>query len=266
MHWLIHAGTSIGGRKEQQDRLSLLTSPEQDQHLLILADGAGGHSNGARAAQIVVDFAHDSADDLWQSTDPEQSLEHFCQHAHIRVLALSENQDIACTTLVILLLRGNEAYWAHLGDSRLYLIRDNRIIVKTRDHSLRQLAVDQAESGANAEKYREQSIPANQLYMCLGIPGDINPEIGASSLQPGDRFLMCSDGLWGHLDLDGMIESLPALFSQSFCDSLIEKARIQNGADGDNISLILAQAEAKTGAIFAFFKALSALFKSSGSR
>jgi len=261
MQWFFRATTSIGGRREQQDRLCVISSPDGGQHLVVVADGAGGHANGAMAAQTVVSFAEESADALWQSDDPEASLERFCQHAHIRVLALSENTEIACTTVVALLLRGDEAYWAHVGDSRLYFIRNRKVLIETRDHSLRQLAIDQSERTPDSDKYNKHSIPANQLYMCLGIPGDVNPDISAAATMPDDCFLLCSDGFWGQVDIDALVTALPATIDQSFCDALVKEAAIKNGKGGDNISLVLARAAKETGAIFAFYKRISACIR-----
>jgi serine/threonine protein phosphatase PrpC len=256
VQWTFHTATSIGGRKEQQDRLYVISSPDHSQHLAVLADGAGGHVDGARAAQCVVDFAEEDAENIWQSNDPEASLRRFCEHAHVRVLALSEGGQLCCTTVVALLLRGEEAYWAHAGDSRLYLIRDRAVLAQTKDHSLRQLAIDDNSHSSDERKSENFNIPANQLYLCLGVPGDFSPETGGSLTKPGDYFVLCSDGLWGQLNMEDVFSELPVTPDQAFCDRLTGIARVQGGDNGDNISLVLAHSPEKNGAIFASLRSL----------
>lgn len=251
MDWIFHTATSIGGRKEQQDRLRVISSPDYSQHLLVLADGAGGHVDGARAAQCVVDFAEEDAENIWQSNEPDASLRRFCEHAHVRVLALSEEGQLCCTTIVALLLREEEAYWAHAGDSRLYLIRDRAVLAQTKDHSLRQIAIDDNSHNSDERKPENLNIPANQLYLCLGVPGDFSPETGGSLTKPGDCFLLCSDGLWGQLNMAEVVAEFPVNPDQAFCDRLAGIARVRGGDNGDNISLVLAHLPEKSGAIFA---------------
>lgn len=241
MSWEICSASHIGGRKEQQDRLLTLHSDTGNEHLLVVADGAGGHANGALAAQKVIDFALEQAQALWLDEDPEAALETFCHQAHVHVLSLAKDDEMACTTLVILLLKGSEAYWAHVGDSRLYLIRHGEILLSTRDHSLLQLAQarqQEVRGGENA-----LTISANQLYMCLGVPGDIDPEINACMTKPGDCFVLCSDGWWGAVDMPAFIANLGQSSDQDLASLWVDNAFKAQKVNGDNISLIVAKSE-----------------------
>jgi len=236
LSWQFITAQDIGGRAEQQDRYAVLDGQGGKSHLAIVADGVGGHGNGSLAAQTVIDvakreFASVSAD------DPEEFLEQLCQNAHRKVCELDENAaGLCCSTCVFLLLRDSEAYWAHVGDSRLYLVRKNQIVLRTKDHSLVQL---QADKGLAEE---QKTASANQLYMCLGGEGDIVPSFGASRVEPDDLFLMCSDGLWGQLAVEGLVVELAKQqVTDRIAEEWVQKAKQHGGASGDNITLVMAR-------------------------
>ncbi|MCK7499000.1 MAG: hypothetical protein MZW92_57205 [Comamonadaceae bacterium] len=101
--------------------------------------------------------------------------------------------DTPRTTVVACVLQGNAAYWAHCGDSRLYLVRGDKLVARTRDHSYSELQETLAQVVPMGERFNR-----NVLFTCLGSPGKpVVDTAGPLLLQPGDRVLLCSDGLWG---------------------------------------------------------------------
>lgn len=246
MPWQFIKADDIGGRSEQQDRCAVLQSDTQDAALAVVADGVGGHGHGSLAAQRVIDLAAQRFTTA-ALEDPEQFLEQLCLDAHRAILALEhDGTGASCSTCVFLLLREADAYWAHCGDSRLYLIRDGVPILQTSDHSMVQLQLD---AGAKRE---EITVSANQLYMCLGAGGGIEPVIDACKPRPGDTFLLCSDGFWGPLQIEEVARSLACnRFESPLAEGWVQQAKRTAGSNGDNISLVLARLASPPGGIAA---------------
>ncbi len=230
----------IGDRKEQQDRAGLFSHPTRPGVMLaVLADGMGGHSGGAMAADQVVLRArqnleayaplHERPTDLLGSVIDEA-------HVGIKLTRFTSEQDPHSTAAVFMLQQG-QAYWAHCGDSRLYHFRRNETLHRTADHSLvgelqRKGRLDEA--GALNHPQR------NVLLSCLGSDRPPRIEHGkAASLMAGDSFLLCSDGLWAYFsdsELAAIIREHPA---RAAAEQLVGVARRRSGGSGDNISLAL---------------------------
>ncbi len=230
MSWKFTSAIDIGNRSEQQDRVAILHS-ENTTHLLIVADGMGGHEDGALAAQTVIDVAtrHFHNDDF---SNPGEALEKICLDAHQTISKLSHKSASAPgSTCVLLYLTDSEAYWAHIGDSRLYQFSNNRCMFKTTDHSMIELMETQNELP------EQDAATQNQLYMCLGGSNDVVAEVMGISINPGDQFLLCSDGLWGQLDVEASLLANNGDFDQSFADQLVKTSRNQADGKSDNICL-----------------------------
>lgn len=229
-----------GDRKEQQDRVGLFPHPSRAGMLLaVLADGMGGHSGGAMAAEQVVikakqNFeayspASESAEDLLRNTIEEA-------HVVIKLTRFTSEQD-PHSTACVLLMQGSKVYWAHCGDSRIYHFRDGMVAARSNDHSLVAELVRTGQICADeAENYPHR----NLLLSCLGAERE--PKIEVSRLDgviPGDAFLLCSDGLWGHFadhELAWFITSQPA---RQAARNLIDQARVRGRGTGDNISMAI---------------------------
>jgi len=229
MTWQFAAAVDIGDRNEQQDRVAILHSKDGDAHLLVIADGMGGHEDGAAAAQTVIDSASRQFT-RGVTDDPEEFLEQTCLDAHKAISILAENCTSAPgSTCVILYLIGTEAYWTHVGDSRIYQFRDNRMVYKTPDHSVARLKEAQGNS-------TEESAAQNQLYMCLGGQNEVTPEVGASKVEAGDLFLLCSDGFWNQINVEhALANNEDSVWDHARAEQLVEKAGRQGNSD--NISL-----------------------------
>ena len=145
-------------------------------------------------------------------------------------------KDSPRTTCVACIVQDNIAYWAHAGDSRLYLMRDGRVLLHTRDHSRVQLLKDQ---GVINEAQAAVHPDRNKVYSCLG--GRKTPEIEFSRktpLEAGDVLALCTDGVWGvipgemlavALKTDNLMQAVPMLLGQ---------ADIRGGPNADNLSIV----------------------------
>ncbi len=236
MAWEFAHGSDIGGRPEQQDSYSILD--HMGSYLLVLADGMGGREQGAAASDAVVETAHTRFYSPHR-VHPEQFLKRLCMEAHRRIRKLGQNHDrLSGSTVVFLYLQDREAYWAHVGDSRLYHFQNDRLLYHTTDHSLVELQQQESTFGNTAE--------TNQLYMCLGGSNAVEPEINAAGLGKDDMFLLCSDGFWNEISPDEMLQQLklPGTL-QYHADMLIRTAAERGGSNADNISLLTARQQQK---------------------
>lgn len=257
MPWIIVAGSDIGGREEQQDRYLLEQSDDGNNHLLVVADGAGGHKMGAVAAQTAVDCIGENLELLWSCEDPDTFLNKLIIECNERVLAVGDG-DLACTTLVLVFMRGDEVFWGHIGDSRFYLIRDRGVVIKTTDHSVIELQRQQAAQNPDIVV----NASPNGLYMCLGALADIVPDVASSLAREGDTLLLCSDGLWGQIDMEPLIAELSEkpLTIESL-NTWIEKAKVSKSDNSDNITLVAARFMNKPNFFSDPLRALIRLFK-----
>lgn len=190
----------VGDRDDNQDRVMVAAADKAA--LLMVIDGMGGHSDGSRAA----DTALKSLLDSFQQTplpmfDPLGFLHMALSRAHDDVARLGKGQSIDTrprATTAICLVQEGCAYWAHVGDSRVYHIRHGRMLERTRDHSHVELLLREG-------KITEEELPnhpmRNFVECCLGGDPAI-PEMtvsGRRPLQPGDVLLLCTDGIWANL-------------------------------------------------------------------
>jgi serine/threonine protein phosphatase PrpC len=205
----------IGHRPENQDRVEVIVHPQST--LLICVDGMGGHSNGAKAAEITVDTLGESFTSIARPVfDPQGFLAMSLGLAHERVVDLGARLHIdhrPRATCAVCLVQDGMAYWAHVGDSRIYLLRHGEIVKRTRDHSHVELLLQ--EGVIHEDEVRGHPM-RNYVECCLG--GDrALPDMCIDTpirLQSGDVLLTCTDGYWSGLNerdlsrLDGVDESL----------------------------------------------------------
>ena len=238
--------TRPGRRPYNQDRLGCWRTPES--LLMVLADGMGGHAHGEVAAEltmrhIAAAFRRDARPRL---ADPDLFLfravgrSHGMLHRESVNLALPETPR---TTVVACVVQEGRAYWSHVGDSRLYLLRKDEVLVRTRDHSLVQQMVDDGRlPAADVASHPER----NRLLQCLG--GVQTPRIQPTShalLDMDDVLLLCSDGLWGPLSERQILEAFAGAPPAEAVARLAALAATQGGPHGDNITaLALAWGEA----------------------
>lgn len=232
--------THQGDRKEQQDRVSLFPHPQRPGMLMaVLADGMGGHSGGALAAEQVVHRArHNFADYAPESESPREFLDSIVHEAHtaVKLTRFTSEQDPHTTAVVFLLAQGRAA-WAHCGDSRIYHVRHGRLAVRSQDHSLvgewvRQGRITQAQAETHPQR--------NILVSCLGAEQAPVIDHGeVDQLEAGDVFLLCSDGLWAYFPEDELVAILTRQSARQAAEELVAQARARGMGAGDNISLAL---------------------------
>jgi serine/threonine protein phosphatase PrpC len=239
MSWQFSLATDIGGRTEQQDCLDRLSLNGGDSHLVIVADGMGGHRDGALAARTVIETARQrlSEDRL---ADPRAFLKSLCVESHHAINAIGGSEERSPgSTCILLYVNGPEAYWAHVGDSRLYHFRNGKLLNQTRDHSVAQLMVEQGRLDADDVA---TSTLQNQLYMRLGGDKIPEPEFGASEIETDDIFMLCSDGFWEYIKPEEAVSILRGLPPEEDAAArLVAMARERGGNSGDNISLALSR-------------------------
>jgi serine/threonine protein phosphatase PrpC len=197
-----HAELSLlGARDSNQDRVSAEVTDATA--LLIACDGMGGHAEGERAAEIARQVISQRFRALAPPLlDPLGFLHLGLGAAHQQIVRHGaemplENRPRA--TIALCLVQRGSAYWAHIGDSRAYHLRRGQVIARTRDHSHVELLVREGVIEAG----QAQNHPMrNFVESCLGGEA-LLPEMDLSTRQVlanGDVLLVCTDGLWGHLD------------------------------------------------------------------
>jgi serine/threonine protein phosphatase PrpC len=190
----------IGPREENQDRVAVAAGD----HAVLLAviDGMGGHAEGARAAETSLATLIEA---FWQTPhpifDPLGFLHLSLGRAHEEVVKLGVGLAVEArprATCAVCLVQDAAAYWAHVGDSRVYQLRQSRVLERTRDHShvevlLREGLITEAEVQGHPMR--------NYVECCLGGDAAL-PEMSISArrrLKPGDVLLLCTDGMWANL-------------------------------------------------------------------
>lgn len=229
-----------GDRDEQQDRVALFAHPTQPGTLLaVLADGMGGHSGGAMAAEQVAIKAKQNFEAFKpQYETAEHLLDGIVRESHvvIKLTRFTSEQD-PHSTAVVFLLQPGLASWVHCGDSRFYHFRGRETCFRSQDHSLvgellRKGRIDEA--GALNHPQR------NVLLSCLGSEREPRIEHGdAAPLMAGDSFLLCSDGLWGYFSDEELGVVIDSHGPREAAQLLIDLARNRACGHGDNISLAL---------------------------
>jgi len=230
------AATHIGMvRKLNED--SLLARPEIG--MWVVADGMGGHGGGDIASQAVVSAlatldASDSAPDMLRQFE-DRILR---VNAELRALAHSRGEAVIGTTLAALLIHGAHYACVWCGDSRAYLLRNGAMSQISRDHSEVQDLIDRGILEADEAKTWPRR---NVITRALGVADHADLEIADGPAQLGDRFLLCSDGLTGHLSDAEIAVILADAPPQKACDDLVALT-LRRGAS-DNVSVVVVACE-----------------------
>lgn len=239
--WL-GAGRARGGRPSQQDDLVCLVDEATQSRLLVLADGMGGDGAGELASAGVIAVAQRLwREGRWRELPGALFLEQLCQDAHLELRRRGERLVDAAphATVVALLLKGRTAYWAHVGDSRLYRFARGRLLDCTEDHSAVQLRVRRGELTADQAARADDQ---HQLLRGLGGPMQLRVDHGCAPLRAGQSFALCSDGVWEQLSVQELAafaawSDLPAAVAEALALVLTRA-----GEAGDNAALILVRA------------------------
>jgi PPM family protein phosphatase len=244
-------GVTHVGRQRQHNEDSFLV--ESTARLFLVADGMGGHAAGEIASRIAVDsisefILHTKEDD---GTWPHAYDEHYkrstnrlmaaVRMANTRVLeAMRKDARLRGmgTTVVAAMADGDVMSFAHVGDSRAYLIRENALTRITNDHSW---VFEQVQAGMLTEAEAEKHPLRNVITRALGGALQVNPDASEIKAKPGDVFLLCSDGLTGMVPEDEILRIVTESENvEAACQTLIDVANERGGLD--NITAILVKA------------------------
>ncbi|HEX7053064.1 MAG TPA: PP2C family serine/threonine-protein phosphatase [Burkholderiales bacterium] len=239
MKYATAQATRIGTRHINQDRIGCWSTEES--LLMAVADGLGGHLHGELAAELAVSllgaaFRHKARPRL---ADPAAFLERTMGASHVAILREAERRslpDSPRTVLVACVVQDGQAWWTHVGDSRLYLLREGRIVLRTRDHTVVQQLID-------AGRIREEAIAThperNRLLQCLGGYQTPRPEpVERTRLARDDIVVLCSDGFWGPLTQRQLMHAMLTLELEDAVRELVTLAEHRAGRDCDNVSVV----------------------------
>ena len=189
--------SALGNRSDNQDRAAVVVA--DDAAMLLVFDGMGGHSDGARAAETALAVVQDHfmASKL-PVFDPQGFLYMALSDAHDQVVELG--LDVAVdfrprATCAICLIQESGSFWAHIGDSRIYQLRDEKVLMRSRDHSHVEVLIQE---GAITEEEALDHPMRNFVECCLGGDRAV-PDMSITHrmpLEPGDVLLACTDGMW----------------------------------------------------------------------
>ncbi|HXZ50333.1 MAG TPA: protein phosphatase 2C domain-containing protein [Usitatibacter sp.] len=239
MRFTIFQDSRLGDRKGNEDRVAY--SYGRDVLLMVVCDGMGGHERGEVAAEIAVTeitrrFQQEARNRLRR---PFEFLVSSIQAAHRAIVSYAvEHNLLECprTTCVACIVQNGRAFWAHAGDSRLYVLRGGELVAHTQDHSKVQQMIDAGEiTPAAAARHPDR----NKIFSCLG--GVVPPVIDTGrdvALEVGDTVLLSTDGFWSQIPsniLGGMLRKQPAV---DLLPGLLTEAQRRAQGESDNLSVV----------------------------
>lgn len=217
-----------------------------DEVLAIVADGMGGHASGEVASRMAVEviqeiYAKDRADQ-----DVLDALRSAFEVANFSILQKSLEQDELNgmgTTATALVIKDDQIFVGHMGDSRAYLFRDSAIAQLTKDHSMVNRMVEQgllSKEEANGHPQR------NVIYKALGVNRDADLElIGPLPVHVNDIYLLCSDGLTNLVTDEEMLKIVKKENPKKACEKLIQLANKRGGDDNITVQIVKVIKEGK---------------------
>ncbi|GGC01403.1 PP2C family protein-serine/threonine phosphatase [Cellulomonas carbonis] len=208
-------------------------------HLLVVADGMGGHAGGDVASSVAVAHLAPLDDEAHGPDDALAELTRALTEAHEELLARAEAEPELAglgTTVTALLRSGNKLAMAHIGDSRAYLLRDGVLSQVTTDHSFVQHLVTTGKiTQEEADHHPQRSV----LLRVLGdFDMDISPDMSVREARPGDRWLLCSDGLSGVVSADTLAATLAEVRDVDACADQLVQLSLRGGAP-DNVTVVV---------------------------
>jgi len=232
----------VGARESNQDRIACL----MDEHsaFVVVCDGMGGHHAGEQAAEIAGRTLCDRYRSVGQPLlDPLGFLHLSIGAAHEQVVSFGASTPIETrprATCAVMLVQDGAAYWAHVGDSRIYHLRGGKVLTRTRDHSHVELLLRE---GLIAQEQMQGHPMRNFVESCLGGES-LLPEMslsGRNALLAGDLLLVCTDGLWGNIGDEQIASALcaPDLRLSDALYRLARRAVEAGGTTADNTSAVV---------------------------
>jgi len=239
MRFIIFQDSLVGDRTGNEDRVGYAYA--KDTLLMVIADGMGGHEKGEVAAEIAVQeitrrFKQEARARLRR---PFEFLVSSIQAAHRAIVAHADQHNLLeCprTTCVACVVQNGYAYWAHAGDSRLYVLRGGRLLAQTQDHSKVQQMID---AGQITPEQAARHPDRNKIFSCLG--GVVPPHIDMSReirLEVGDTILLSTDGFWAQIPPGTLAQMLTKQAVTSLMPGLLTEAHRRAAGESDNITVV----------------------------
>ncbi|MEM9955443.1 MAG: protein phosphatase 2C domain-containing protein [Chloroflexota bacterium] len=206
--------------------------------IYMVADGIGGMAEGGEASKIAIQTAmQEMTTHINQQDDPDEIanwLQSAANMAHRAIQLQQSKKDSQGTTLVMAAVLSDTAYFINIGDSRAYLLRDNNLRQITKDHTIAEVFVDQ---GIIEPEEKLDHPYSHVLSQAVGVE-DISGDIFVEGVLDGDYLILCSDGLYGFVDDNTIINIISTAESpQDASDQLMQKANQAGGKD--NIAVIV---------------------------
>jgi len=234
------AGDTHVGKVRTTNEDSMICDPVRG--LYVVLDGMGGANAGDIASQTARDAIRDFVTQRRLTMEPRALLEASIQYGSAAVFAAAqaarERHGMGTTVVACLVVDAKRVIVAHVGDSRAYLLRHGRLQALTRDHTIVEELVDR---GVLAAEEAERHPYKNVLSRNLGAKAETRVDVFELDIKPGDRLLLCSDGLYGYASTEGMQYLLgsgdpPEIVARDLIDLALR------GGGGDNVSVIVLEA------------------------
>lgn len=233
--------SKIGGRSENQDFYG--TSQTNRGLLIVVCDGMGGHKGGKHAAEtavnsVITEFTSNA------NINPTDSLKQAIERANTKIWEESSSDasyNGMGTTIAALLITPDCVISCHIGDSRIYHVRNGQILFRTFDHSH---VFEMVSAGLLTEEQARLSDKSNIITRALGISPTVEIDVTDNlHYQQGDRFLLCTDGIWGELPEKELIKLASKEGNvRQIVEELVEKIDaigFKNGGKHDNLTAAL---------------------------
>jgi protein phosphatase len=237
--------SDVGRQRENNEDSCRYWEPESDEELehkgrvAVIADGMGGYEGGQEASRLAVETVIEVYDRAFLD-DPQAALVEAFAEAHKRIREYAEShpqlQGMG-TTCTALALVGRQLYFAHVGDSRLYLVRGGEISRLTRDHTYVGRLV---ESGLVRAEDAEMHPQRHILTAAMGSGREVAADFPqrALSVKPDDTFILCTDGLWGVVTDEEILKATHGQPAAESCHELVAMALQRGGPDNITVQLL----------------------------
>lgn len=234
--------SGVGGRKENQDTYGGIGN--NDIVILAVCDGMGGMAGGQTASKIavreIIRFLSVIPADKISIEDVKKSVQHANEAVYQHAVDVPQLRGMGTTATVVVLTK-KAAHVAHVGDSRIYLIRKGKKAFRTFDHSK---VFEMVQQGMMTEEQARQSSFSNIITRALGIRPTVDVEVNTIPYKKGDRFILCCDGIW---NTDAEPDMLKLFISNDSTQEVVKNITktvnnkgIERGCDHDNLTIIMA--------------------------
>ncbi len=234
------AKSDLGRIRTTNEDFYLSEKIARDEYVFIVADGMGGHQAGDVASRLATEsFFETYRQARRQDKDICGAMLESVQRANEIVYRIA-SEDLSKrgmgTTFSALVVKQERACIVHIGDSRVYRVRQGRLQQLTRDHSFVEKLVEDGVISSQEAKNHPQK---NVLYLSLGSRDEVTPQLVENiDVQAGDVFIMCSDGLSNHISEDEMVEMVQEAFPEDIALLMVETANARGGTDNITVQVV----------------------------